>query len=155
LKEAPNIVITRSLSKSYSLAGLRVGLAMASASLVEQMDKARDHYNLNRIAQAAASVALRDQEFFRENRRRVLRTRERFVGILRELGLFVEESDANFVFTRFKSPEAARQVFQNLMNRGILVRYFDQDGLRDGLRITIGTDREMDRLATELHALLS
>jgi len=155
LSEAPNVVITRSLSKAYSLAGLRVGLAMASVACVEQMDKARDHYNLSRIAQAAACVALRDQAFFQENRRRVTRTRDRFVKVLQELDLKVEDTDANFVFARFGSPEISLNVFQGLMDRGILVRRFEQEELRDGLRITIGTNREMDRLATELRALLS
>jgi len=154
LRDCPNLVITRSLSKSYSLAGLRVGFAIASPSLIEQMDKTRDHYNLNRIAQAAACVALRDQAFFEDNRKRILRTRERFSRALRELGLETVASDANFVFVRFSSTPAASGSYQALTGKGILVRYFVQDGLSDGLRITVGTDREMDRLLAEFPGLL-
>jgi len=155
LREHPNVVITRSLSKSYSLAGLRVGLALASPEIIRNMDKVRDHYNLNRIAQKAASVALRDQGFFQENRRRVLRTRERLSQGLEALGLSPLPSEANFVFVRFPDAERASSVYEELLRERILVRYFDQDGLRDGLRISIGTNRETDRLLSTLRALLS
>jgi len=154
LHDYPNLVITRSLSKSYSLAGLRVGLAVASASQIEQMDKTRDHYNLDRISQAAACVALRDQAFFEDNRKRVLQTRQRFAQALRELGLQVADSETNFIFARFSSTEHAARTYQALLEKGILVRYFVQDDLSDGLRITVGTDREMDALLGELRALI-
>jgi len=65
------------------------------------------------------------------------------------------DSDTNFVFVRFESPETASWIFHTLMEKGVLVRYFDYDGLQDGLRITVGTNREMDRLTTELRAILS
>jgi len=155
LRECPNLIITRSLSKSYSLAGLRVGLALAAEKHIEQMHKARDHYNLDRIAQAAAAVAIRDQGFFEENRKRVLRTRDRFIPALLSLGLRPVDSEANFVFARFSSPELAYRVYQDLTGKQILVRYFAQEGLRDGLRITVGTDREMDRFLKELKLLLN
>ena len=155
VRETPNLVILRSLSKSYSLAGLRVGLAIAEPSCIQQMDKVRDHYNLNRVAQTAACVALRDQNLFQENRRRILRTRERFTKAVKDMGLLPVDSEANFVFVRFESPETALQTFHALMEKGLLVRYFDQDGIRDGLRITVGTNREMECLIKELHTILS
>lgn len=154
LRHHPNVVITRTLSKSYSLAGLRVGLAFAGREIVTQMDKVRDHYNLNRIAQLAACVALRDRGFFEENRRRVLQTRERVRTALEGLGLQPLSSEANFLFVRFGSAEHAARIYRKLLDGGILVRYFDADGLRDGLRITVGTDREMDRLLDALRAAL-
>jgi histidinol-phosphate aminotransferase len=154
LREFPNVVITRSLSKSYSLAGLRVGLALAAEPHIAQMHKARDHYNLNRVSQAAATVALRDQGFFEENRRRILRTRDRFIKALHALGLETVSSDANFAFVRFPSSSTASRVYQAMTARGILVRHFEQDGLSDGLRITVGTDRDMDRLLAQLGSLL-
>jgi histidinol-phosphate aminotransferase len=154
LRELPNLVITRSLSKSYSLAGLRVGIALAREDLIRQMDKVRDHYNLNRIAQKAASVALRDQKFFQENRKRVLRTRERLFQRLQDLGLDPLPSETNFLFVRFPSPERASSVYQGLLQQDILVRYFEQDGLNNGLRISIGTNRETDRLLDALQGLL-
>lgn len=154
IRKSPNILITRSLSKSYSLAGLRVGLAIGEQRWIEQMDKVRDHYNLSRIAQAAASVALRDQRHFQENRDRVLKTRDRFRRGLENLGLDTFPSDANFVFAKLVSREAASRVFHALSERGILVRYFPQDGFDQGLRISIGTDDEMDRLLEELRKLV-
>ena len=154
IREMPNVVVTRSLSKSYSLAGLRVGIAMAQAPLILQMDKVRDHYNVNRIAQNAACVALRDQKSFLENRRRVLHTRDRLFLELRRLGLDPLPSEANFVFLRFPSPEAASSVYDGLLRSDILVRYFQQDGLADGLRISVGTHRDTDRLLDALRGLL-
>lgn len=153
-KEKSNVLITRSFSKSYSLAGLRVGIAVGREDYIAQMNKVRDHYNLNRLAQAAAAVALRDQNFFKENRKRILRTRERLFEALRGLGLKSEMSEANFLFVRLTSPEKAREVYEQLMQRGILIRYFDQRGLDDGLRISVGTDREIDTLLEALHDLL-
>ncbi len=153
VKELPNVVITRSLSKSYSLAGLRVGFVIGAERWIEQMDKVRDHYNLNRLAQAAACVALRDQRHFQDTRNRVLRTRERFVRALEGLGLETFPSEANFVFVRFATSETASNAFQKLTERGIYVRYFPLAGLDRGLRISIGTDSEMDRLLAELETL--
>jgi len=154
IREVPNVVITRTLSKSYSLAGLRVGLALAREEMIRQMDKVRDHYNMNRIAQKAASVALRDQKFFEENRKRVLRTRDRLFEGLRELRLDPLPSEANFIFVRFPSSQAAATVYAGLLQQGILVRYFDQQGLDNGLRISIGTNRETERFLAALQALL-
>ena len=150
----PNILITRTLSKSYSLAGLRVGLVIGAERWIEQMDKVRDHYNLNRVAQAAACVALQDQRHFQENKDRILRTRERFSRALEEMGLETVPSEANFVFAKLASAEVASRVLDALTERGIYVRYFPQDGLDRGLRISIGTDDEMDRLLQELRSLL-
>ncbi|MGW8323394.1 MAG: pyridoxal phosphate-dependent aminotransferase, partial [Thermodesulfobacteriota bacterium] len=98
LREIPNVIVTRTLSKSYSLAGLRVGFAFGAERWIEQMDKVRDHYNLNRVAQAAACVALCDQSHFRKNRDRILRTRERFARALEDMGIESFPSEANFVF---------------------------------------------------------
>jgi histidinol-phosphate aminotransferase len=153
-QEVANVIVTRTLSKSYSLAGLRVGFAFGAERWIEQMDKVRDHYNLNRVAQAAACVALRDQRHFQENRDRILRTRERFTRALEEMGIECLPSEANFVFVRLASSKTASQVFDKLTERGIYVRYFPRDGLDQGLRISIGTDDEMDRLLKELTSLL-
>ena len=154
IQELPNILITRTLSKSYSLAGLRVGLAIGAQEWIEQMDKVRDHYNLSRVAQAAACVALQDQHHFQDNKDRVLRTRERFRRALAAMGLETFPSEANFVFAKLASAEMASKIFDTLTGRGIYVRYFPQDGLDRGLRISIGTDEEMDRLLEELRALI-
>jgi histidinol-phosphate aminotransferase len=155
IREIPNVIVTRTLSKSYSLAGLRVGFAFGAERWIDQMDKVRDHYNLNRVAQAAACVALRDQSHFQENRGRILRTRERFARALKDMGIESFPSEANFVFVKLTSAEAALQTFDRLTERGIYVRYFPQDGLDSGLRISIGTDDQMDRLLEELRTLVS
>ena len=149
-----NLLVTRSLSKSYALAGMRVGFAVGAPSWIAQMDKVRDHYNLNRIAQTAAAVALRDQRYFREMRDRVIRTRERFQQAVAKMGLTPLPSEGNFVFVRFASDEVAARVHQGLADCGVLVRYFPRDGLSDGIRISVGTDREMQRLLAELEKLL-
>jgi|YNPNPStandDraft_1061719.scaffolds.fasta_scaffold06793_3 histidinol-phosphate aminotransferase len=153
LRDHPNIVITRSLSKSYSLAGLRVGFALGSPRWIRQMDKVRDHYNLSRVAQAAACAALEDRRHFEKNLRRVLRTRGRVSAELARRGYSVLPSEANFLFVRPRAVCAARTVYKRLLESGILVRYFDQPGLRDGLRISIGTDKEMDELLGALSAI--
>ncbi len=150
LKTCPNIIITRSLSKSYSLAGLRVGFALGAARWIRHMDKVRDHYNLSRVAQAAACAALTDRSHFEQNVQKVLRTRDRVSQALRAMGYEVLPSEANFLFVRPKGTRSARTIYQRLFRSGILVRYFDQPGLRDGLRITIGTDTEMDTLLAHL-----
>lgn len=154
VKALPNVIVTRSLSKSYSLAGLRVGIAIGPPHWIEQMDKVRDHYNLSRIAQAAATAALGDQAYFQDNLRRVLATRQRVLEFLRALGIPCRDSEANFVFARFATDQVASATYRTLLDRGILVRHFPHRGLRDGLRISIGTDREMDRLLKELANLL-
>ncbi|MEW6441083.1 MAG: histidinol-phosphate transaminase [bacterium] len=154
IRSIPNVLVTRSLSKSYSLAGLRVGLAVGAHRWIEQMDKVRDHYNLSRIAQAAACVALREQDYLQENISRILKTRERLRREIGELGLRCLQSDANFLFVRFPSSEAASGAYRFLLERGVLVRYFPQEPLHDGLRISIGTERETDRLIAELKGTL-
>jgi histidinol-phosphate aminotransferase len=154
IREIPNLIVTRTLSKSYSLAGLRVGFALGSEGWIRQMNKVRDHYNLSRIAQAAACVALRDQRHFRECRDKILRTRERFISALEEIGIETFPSDANFVFARFSSVQAASGLFEKLTERNIHVRYFPREGLDQGLRISIGTDAQMDRLLEVLRTLL-
>lgn len=155
LKTVPNLVITRSLSKSYGLAGLRVGLALGPKDWIEQMDKVRDHYNLNRIAQAAAVAALQDRVYFRQSVERVLKTRSRLLEGLRSLGLRCPEPQGNFVFARFPSADAAVSTYRRLFDRGILVRTFPHKGLEDGIRISVGTDRETDLLLQEIRAALA
>ncbi len=154
LAEHPNLLVTRSLSKSYSLAGLRVGFVFGAPRWIQQMDKVRDHYNLNRLAQAAARAALLDQKTFRENRDRLLRTRERLRGALESLGLDVLPSDANFLFVRLGSRRNAERIFRGLIDRGIYVRHFPRAGLDDGLRISVGTDDETDLFLEALRELL-
>jgi histidinol-phosphate aminotransferase len=148
-----NVVVLRTLSKSYSLAGLRVGLAFGDPELLRGLRTVKDSYNLNRLSQAAAVAALRDQETVRANVARVVRTRERLVEALRAIGYVVPASHANFVLGRRAGVDQA-PVAAALARRGILVRHFTSHGLGDALRVSIGTDDEIDAFLAALRDLV-
>lgn len=152
VKRYPNVVVTRTFSKSYSLAGMRLGLAIARPEVIEALDKIRDHYNLDRLAQAAAAAALADQDYFLECVRRVRETRAWFTGELRVLGYGVIPSRANFVFAT-PPDRNGKRVYDGLYQRQILVRYFTDPLLREGLRISIGTREEMERTLEALREI--
>ena len=142
VKECGNVVVTRTLSKSYALAGMRLGLAIARPEIIAALDKIRDHYNLDRLAQAACLAALKDQTYFRESTRRIRETREWFSAGLRDLGYHVIPSHGNYVFASPPDHDGKR-VYDGLYARRILVRHFSDPLLAHGLRITIGTREEM------------
>ena len=150
VREHENIVVTRTFSKSYSLAGMRLGLAVARPEVVVALDKIRDHYHLDRLAQVAAVAALRDQDYLRSTVAKVRRTRDWFCDELSKTGYRVDPSQANFVFVI--PPDAdGRRVYDGLYERKILVRHFTDPLLKHGLRISIGTREEME---TTLAALV-
>jgi len=144
-----NVVVTRTLSKSYSLAGMRLGLAIARPEVIAALNKIRDHYNLDRLAQAAATAALRDQVYFRECVEKIRGTRDWFCNELRELGYTVIPSHANFVFASPPDRDGQR-IYQDLFDRNILVRYLPDPALSHGLRISIGTREEMEKTVEAL-----
>jgi histidinol-phosphate aminotransferase len=148
-----NVVVLRTLSKSFSLAGMRLGLAFASDSVIRGLLKVKDSYNLDRVAQAAGIAALGDLPWMLRNAERIRATRRALAGGLRALGFDVPDSEANFVLATKLKPKALR-LKEELQKRGILVRYFDEPGLRDSLRITVGTDEETDALLRELKGIL-
>ncbi|WP_225073408.1 histidinol-phosphate transaminase [Desulfuromonas sp. CSMB_57] len=139
-----NVVVTRTLSKSYSLAGMRLGLAVARPQVIAALNKIRDHYNLDRLAQAAAVAALADQEYFRGCVAKIRQTRDWFSSELRRLGWQVIPSHGNFVFASPVDGNGKR-VYEALYQRHILVRHFSDPQLAHGLRISIGTREEMER----------
>lgn len=141
LKEHPNLVILRTLSKSYSLAGLRIGLAIGAEAVIRTLAKVKDSYNLNRLSIVAGVAALRDLRWMEANVRRIRRTREALVEGLGELGFEVLPSQANFVLARRRGRDLG-SLYEGLKRRGILVRYFSTPTLSDSLRITVGTDEE-------------
>ncbi len=147
------LIVTRSLSKSYCLAGLRFGFAVASPALVHELVKVKDSYNCDVLSIAAAAAAIEDQEYLRDIRGRVLRTRQRLSQELNRLGFDVLPSQANFVWCRRESPPV-RSLYEELKRRKILIRYMNYDGHGDGLRISVGTDGEIDRLLQELGQIL-
>ncbi len=144
VRSRENVVVTRTLSKSYSLAGMRLGFAIARPAIVDALDKIRDHYNLDRLAQAACVAALTDQDYFRECTRRICETREWFTRELGAIGYAVIESRGNFVFASPADRNGTR-VYEGLFERKILVRHFTDPLLAHGLRISIGTREEMEQ----------
>lgn len=142
----PNLVVLRTFSKSDSLAGMRVGLAFASREVIAGLRKVKDSYNLDRLAIAAGAAALSDPEWTRRNVARIRATRERLSAGLVELGCVVLPSQANFVLARLEDAATARAAFGELKRAGILVRYFSLPDLDDALRISVGTDTEIDAL---------
>jgi histidinol-phosphate aminotransferase len=155
VSECSNVAVLRTLSKSHSLAGMRLGMLYGPAGLVAGLWKIKDSYNLDRLAISAGAAALRDPTWTENNIQRVKQTRERLASTLRSLGLEVLPSHANFVFARFRSKEAAEGAYRFLRQQGVLVRYFAQRLLADGIRITVGTDDEIDALLQALETYQS
>jgi len=143
VKKYDNVVVTRTLSKSYALAGMRLGLAIARPEIIAALDKIRDHYNLDRLAQAACVAALEDQHYFRESCRRIIETREWFSRELTAIGYDVIPSQTNFIFASPPDRNGQR-VYDSLYGRKILVRLLSDPLLVHGLRISIGTRGEME-----------
>jgi histidinol-phosphate aminotransferase len=157
VRELPNVVILRTLSKGYSLAGLRCGYALGARELIAPMlTKTRDSYNVDLVAQRLAAAALRDQAYARETWRKVREERAKLREALRALGLESPASQSNFLLvTAPGGPEQARALHQGLERRGLLVRYFGDDArLVDKLRITVGTPEQNHRLADAVRGLL-
>ncbi|MBR2838635.1 MAG: histidinol-phosphate transaminase [Kiritimatiellae bacterium] len=145
-----NTLVMRTFSKSYSLAGLRVGWCVGPEDLVAAMYKVKDSYNVDAVAQAVALAAVRDQGWMRANVAKVVKTRARFVRELESRGWDVVPSESNFVFARPPAPATAAALFEALRARNIFVRYFPGPKTGDRLRITIGTDRQMKTLLAAL-----
>jgi histidinol-phosphate aminotransferase len=139
-----NIVVTRTFSKSYSLAGMRLGLAVARPEVIQALDKIRDHYHLDRLALVAATAALKDQEYLELNVAKVRNVRDCFSNELRKLGYEVIPSHGNYVFA-VPPDRDGKRVYDALFERKILVRYFSDPLLKHGLRISIGTREEMSK----------
>lgn len=146
-----NVLLLRTLSKGYSLAGLRCGYGLGHPDLIASLDKARDSYNTNVIGQAAATAALRHRDQAAVTWQKVIQERQRLSDELRRRQYHVYASQSNFLLVRPASD--ARTIYESLKAQGILVRYFDEDPLRDKLRITIGTSQENDCLLAGLDRL--
>ena len=139
-----NLLVMRTLSKSFSLAGLRLGYAIGPADLIGALYKVKDSYNVDLIAQTAALAALNDLKWMRASTAKVRRTRRRVTRELERRGWQVPPSETNFLFARPPEPFAAAELFRRLRERNVFVRYFPYPETADRLRITIGTDAEMD-----------
>jgi histidinol-phosphate aminotransferase len=152
IRRFPNLVVLRTFSKSFSLAGIRVGLAFASEEIILGMMKVKDSYNLNRLSLVAATAALQDLPWMVRNVARIQRSRRRLIAGLKKMGFYVYPSHANFVMAR-KRGQNLKEVYERLKNQKILVRYFDTPGLQDCLRITVGTPQEIRSLLKAIQAI--
>ena len=148
----PNLIVLRTFSKSFSLAGMRIGLAFAPVEIIAGLMKVKDSYNLNRLSLVAATAALGDMPWMTRNTRRIQQTRKRLTSALKRIGYHVYPSHANFVLAR-KSGENLKRLYEELKRRKVLVRYFDVAGLQDCVRITIGTPKEIRELINQMAAL--
>ncbi len=147
------ILVSRTLSKSYASAGLRFGYLVAHPDIIRQLRKVKDSYNCDALSIAGATAAIEDQAWRRENREKILATRRRLAEGLGQLGFAVVNSQANFVWCTHPARPAA-DLFAELKKRKILVRYMVYPRWGDGLRITVGTDAEIDTLLSETRRLV-
>ena len=141
--ENERIMVARSLSKSYGLAGLRFGYLVAQPQVVHQLRKVKDSYNCDSLAIAGATAAIDDQQCLNETRGKIIATRERMTAALKKLGFAVVDSQANFVWCPHPS-SPVEPIYQQLKQAGVLVRYMSYPNWGDGLRISVGTDEQVD-----------
>jgi histidinol-phosphate aminotransferase len=156
LSRFDNVLLQRSLSKAYSLAGLRFGYGLGSASLVEPLlTKTRDSYNVDAVAQKLAAAAIESRADAELNWQNIRAARAILRQGLIDLGLKVPESQTNFLLAQVGGKRvSAKQALGELQSRGILIRYFDQERLRDKLRITVGTPEQNQRVLEALKQIL-
>lgn len=154
-RKLPNVLVLRTMSKSFSLAGLRLGLALGPKPVIAALTKLKDSYNLSALQLAAAEAALGDVARARRNAKKIIRTRERLICELVARGFLVLPSEANFVLFHLgrklsRKLGAGPGAVRALRRRGVLVRHYPGAGLRDALRITVGTESEIDRFLSAM-----
>ncbi len=148
--ELGNVLVARTFSKAYSLAGIRVGYALGPANLVAAMFKLKDSYNVNSLSQRLALAAITDSEHMRHNVAKIKTSRQRLAHLLEARGFVVHPSDTNFLWVRPPPPVTAENLYARLRNEGVLIRYFPGHRTAEHLRITVGTDAQIDVLAAAL-----
>ncbi len=156
INKYPNVLIVRTTSKAYSLAGLRVGWAMGDRGLIAALNTVKNSinsYTLDRAAIAGGAAAIADEEYFKACCDKVIATRERSIAALTELGFRCLPSSTNFIFAA-PSDIAADELFAKLREKGVLVRYFKKPRINGFLRISVGTDEEMDALLAAIKEII-
>ena len=151
-----NLLVIQTFSKSRSMAGARLGMAFGSADLIRDLNTIRystNPYNINSVTMAAGVGALEDEDYFRGNCEKIVETRSRTGEKLREMGFSFPESSANFLFAKHPGLPG-KWLYGELKNRGILVRHFDTPRLTDYLRITVGSDEQMEALIATLREIM-
>jgi histidinol-phosphate aminotransferase len=155
LREHKNLLLVSTFSKSFSLAGLRLGFVMAARELIDALTTVKDSFNsypVSTLAQRIGEIALSDGSYYQSINSKIISVRERFSSDLGKLGWTVIPSKANFVFAR-KGGVPGKEIYLKLKERGILVRHFDGEKISDFVRITIGTHEDMERLIDELKSI--
>lgn len=156
LEKYENLVVVQTMSKSRSLAGMRVGYAIASPELIAALEAVKNSYNsytMDMLTLDAATASVKDDAYFRETCARVIQTRERSAQTFREMGFTVLPSQTNFLLVAHPE-KSAKELFEKLRAQKIFVRYFNQPRVDNHLRVTIGTDDEMDKLFEALQAIM-
>jgi histidinol-phosphate aminotransferase len=149
-----NVIVMRTFSKSFSMAGVRIGTAVAQPALINEFMKIKDSYNMNAFSQTAGLAAMQVYDYMLEQKEKVRATRARLRKTLQEMGFNVPDSQANFLLARWNGTPNAATIFAELRKHNILVRYFAQPRLDNALRITIGTENETDALIAALRDIL-
>ena len=156
IKKYENLLVVQTFSKSRSMAGMRIGFAMGNPYLIKALNDVKFSYNsytMNMPTQILGAEAVKDDAYFKEQVKKIIATRERIKPQLEELGFTLTDSKANFFFATHKSMKA-EAIFEALKAKKIYVRYFKQPLIDNYLRITIGTDEEMDKLVSELKGII-
>ncbi len=151
-----NLLVTRTFSKSHSLAGLRVGFGIGSKEIIDDLNKLKysfNPYNINTLSIKAAAAAIADNEYYDDKIAKIVATREKTMAQLREAGFICTESKANFIFASSDKIPAS-DLASELRKRGILIRYFNKAKIDNYLRITVGTDEEMQTLVNAIKEII-
>ncbi len=154
VKKFDNVIILRTMSKGYSLAGLRFGFGIANEEIINGLMKLKDSYNVDAVAIAAATAAIQDQQYFKNNIQKIKIERKFMTERLTELGFEVPASQANFVLAK-PSKARAIDIYEKLKDRNIYVRYWAYPDIKDKLRITVGTGEQNEKLIDALKEILA
>lgn len=157
IREYPNLLVVQTLSKSRSLAGIRVGFALGQEELIDGLNRIKNSFNsytIDRVAAVAAVEAMKDEEYFKECTSRIIKTREKVTEELSEIGFNVIPSKANFIFAGHPKYPAG-ELFVKLREKGVLVRYFNKDRINNYLRISIGSEKEMELFIEKVKEIIS
>ena len=156
IKKYDNLIVTRTFSKSYSLAGARLGFGVACAELINDMNTIKystNPYNVNRMTQAAGAAAIKDNDYYMSNCQSIISAREYTAAALKALGFTVLDSSANFLFAK-SDKIGGEELYLKLKSRGILIRHFTSERIKEFNRITVGTQEQMQALIGEIKAIL-
>lgn len=156
IEKYDNLLVVQTFSKSRSMAGMRIGFAVGSEKLIKYMNDVKfsiNSYTMNPITQICGAASVKDEAYFKETTGKIIATRERTKEELKKLGFTFPDSKTNFIFAKHDT-KSAKEIFESLKAKNIFVRYWNKPVICDYLRITIGTDEEMDAVITALKEIL-